>query len=114
MKDIMFDKSYTRSNTIESKLAHALQGVLEPEEAFVNPSSAAAQMDADGYSANELLQLAYDSVEDEIDGLRKELRLLRQQHRSQEERLERRIIQKDALRRKILDSATQPHVNTEG
>jgi len=114
MKDIMFDNSYRRSDTIESKLAHALQGVLEPEDVCVDPTSAAAQMDADGYSANELLQLAYDSVEDEIEGLRKELRLLRQQHRSQEERLERRIIQKEALRRKIVDSATQPHVDPEG
>ena len=52
-------------------------------------------------------------MENEIDALRKELRLLRQKHRAQEERLERRIIQKETLRRKIVDSATESHVTPE-
>jgi hypothetical protein len=113
MKDMMFDNPRSRSDTIEARLAHALRVVHEPQGAFVDPPSAEPQTDAAGYSANELLQLAYDSVENEIEVLRKELRLLRQQHRTQEERLERRIIQKEALRRKIVDSATEPAVTPE-
>lgn len=88
---------------LERRLAQALN-----ENAQSLPSgapSAASATDLDGISSRELLQMAYDSVESELDGLRAELRVVRQRHQVEEERLQRRIAQKEALRRKILASA---------
>lgn len=60
------------------------------------------------FTRTELLQLAYDKVEQEMEEIRSELRLLREKHRVEEDRLERRLIQKTALRKKILAQADQP------
>ena len=114
MKDIMLDRNQSRSEVIEAQLAQALRGMHEAEGTFIDPAAAVPQPDSDGYSANELLQLAYDSVENEIEVLRKELRQLRQAHRAQEDRVERRILQKEALRRKIVDSAAESPVTSAG
>ena len=57
------------------------------------------------YSASELLQMAYDKVEREIEQINAEMRQLRQKHRNEEERVQRRLIQKSALRQKILEQA---------
>ena len=100
----MYNDNQSQRRMIETTLARALDAFSAQEvaaDAFPPPLEAAG----DNYSAKELLQLAYDSVEAEIDELRSELRLLRQKHRAEEDRIQRRIIQKDALRRKILDAA---------
>ena len=58
------------------------------------------------YSGTELYQLAYQRVEDELDSLRGEMRRLREKHKAAEAALDRRILHKEALRRKIIASAT--------
>jgi bacterioferritin (cytochrome b1) len=56
-------------------------------------------------SARELLQMAWDRSEEEIEALQAELRLLRQQHQSEERRLLARINEKKRLQRELLERA---------
>ncbi len=62
-------------------------------------------IDLTEFSENELLQMAYDKIEDEIEIIKAELRALRQKHRLEEERIERRLAKKTATRQQIIDQA---------
>lgn len=101
----MHNEGRAQQESIEETLARALRNAGETDRSAMLDREPANADGVDGYSAQELLQLAYDSVEDEIDALRTELRLVRQKHRTEEERIERRLLQKEALRRKIIDAA---------
>ena len=56
-------------------------------------------------SSRELLQLAWDRAEEEIEALQAELRLLRQRHQEAERQLLARIHQRKRLQQTILESA---------
>jgi len=56
-------------------------------------------------SSRELLQLAWDRAQEEIEALQAELRLLRQRHQEAERQLLARIHQRKRLQQTILDSA---------
>lgn len=101
----MHNEGRAQLESIEATLAQALRNSGETESSVMLESAPLSHDHEDGYSAQQLLQLAYDSVEDEIDQLRTELRLVRQKHRDEEQRIERRLIQKEALRRKIIEAA---------
>jgi len=91
---------------IESQFQSALREQNLNSELSQNTSTIDKEtIDVSHYSKNELLQLAYDKVEEEIQDINSELRELREKHRKEEERLERRLIQKTAFRQKIIDQA---------
>ena len=84
---------------VERRLAQALSGLGgAPETA---PTTVA---DGD-VSARDLLQLACDRAEEEIEALQTELRLLRQRHQDAERQLLARIHQRKRLQQTILESA---------
>lgn len=62
----------------------------------------------DEVSARELLQLAWDRTEQEIEVLQTELRLIRQRHREAERHLLARINERKRLQQEILESAGEP------
>jgi flagellar biosynthesis chaperone FliJ len=62
----------------------------------------------EGVSSRELLQLAWDRAEQEIDELQAELRRLRQSHQEAERQLLARIGQRKRLQQAILESAGEP------
>jgi len=102
-------KYYNNKNSsdIELQLTEAFrdmasQPVLSPADVEENNN-----LDLSDYSSSELLQLAYDRVESEIDDLQSEMRKLRERHKAEELAIERRLIQKNALRNKILAEAAQ-------
>ena len=106
----MFENNRNQRELIESQLSEALRQA--PDADYSEPAERLLeQSDTTGYSSTELLQLAYDTVENELSGLRTELRLLREKHRLEQDRIERRIIQREALRRKILASAPKQSDN---
>ena len=56
-------------------------------------------------SSRDLLQLAWDRAQEEIEALQAELRLLRQRHQEAERQLLARIHQRKRLQQTILESA---------
>jgi hypothetical protein len=84
---------------VERRLAQALSGLGAAAETV--PATVA---DGD-VSARDLLQLAWDRAEEEIEALQAELRLLRQRHQEAERQLLARIHQRKRLQQTILDSA---------
>lgn len=67
----------------------------------------------DNTSSRELLQLAWDRAQQEIDELQAELRLLRQRHQEAERRLLARINQRKRLQQTMLESACEPEAGVE-
>jgi bacterioferritin (cytochrome b1) len=90
------------SRHAEQRLAKALRGLGAPDQTV--PASI---LDQD-VSSRDLLQLAWDRAEREIDELQTELRLLRQRHQEAERRLLARIAERRRLQQTILDSAGAP------
>ena len=90
------------SRHAEQRLTQALRGLGAPDQTV--PASI---LDEDA-STRELLQLAWDRAEREIDELQTELRLLRQRHQEAERRLLARIAERRRLQQTILDSAGEP------
>ena len=90
------------SRHAEQRLAQALRGLGAPDQTV--PASI---LDED-MSSRDLLQLAWDRAEREIDELQTELRLLRQRHQEAERRLLARIAERRRLQQTILDSAGEP------
>jgi hypothetical protein len=84
---------------VERRLAQALSGLGAAAE-----TAPAAVVDGD-VSARDLLQLAWDRAEEEIEALQTELRQLRQRHQEAERHLLARIHQRKRLQQTILDSA---------
>lgn len=82
---------------IEQRLADALRATA--------PVAADTPVDTSGFSARELLQMAWDRAEEELDQLQSELRRLRQQHQAEERGLLSRINDKKRLQRELLDRA---------
>jgi hypothetical protein len=83
---------------IERQLADALRGQrpVQPETLPV---------DVADLSSRELLQLAWDRAEDELDQLQDELRRMRQRHQAAERDLLARINTKKRLQRELLERA---------
>ena len=84
---------------VERRLAQALSGLgagVETESVTV--------FDGD-VSSRDLLQLAWDRSQEEIEALQAELRLLRQRHQEAERQLLARIHQRKRLQQTILESA---------
>ena len=96
----MLDSKHTNTQlvrNIEKRLSEALEGIdLEPvvEESVV-----------EDLSSRELLQMAWDRAEREIDELRTELRILQQRHREAERELVSRINERKRLQQQILEAA---------
>jgi hypothetical protein len=97
----MFDTNRDTSH-IEKRLAEALSGINVEMEAMVEEP-----LDID-LSARELLQMAWDRAEQEVDELRTELRIMQQRHREAERTLVTRINQRKRLQQQILESAGEP------
>lgn len=96
----MFDGDNTDAQhvrNIERRLSDALDGIE-----FEIPVGERAFQDL---SSRELLQMAWDRAEREIDELHTELRILQQRHREAERRLAARINQRKRLQQQILDAA---------
>ena len=83
---------------IEQRLGMALR---ESEVAGADLSD----LDTSGLSARDLLQLAWDRAEEELDGLQTELRQLRQRHQAEERSLLSRINEKKRLQRELVERA---------
>jgi len=84
---------------VERRLAQALSGLgagVETESVTVSDGDV---------SSRDLLQLAWDRAQEEIEALQAELRLLRQRHQEAERQLLARIHQRKRLQQTILDSA---------
>lgn len=95
------------SRQVEQRLARALRGVDAAAQAM--PERA---LDEDT-SSRELLQLAWDRAQQEIDELQTELRLLRQRHQEAERRLLAQINQRKRLQQTMLDTAREPEAGVE-
>lgn len=81
---------------IEKRLANALRESTSRE---TEPVTEAPR----DLSARELLQMAWDRSEEELDQLRAELRILRQRHQAEERTLLARINEKKRLQRELLE-----------
>ena len=84
---------------IERQLAEALRGPEMPTEVTEH------KPDLKDVSSRELLQMAWDKAEKELDDLNGDLRRLRQQFRDQEQTLLNRINQKKRLQQSLLTHA---------
>ena len=94
----MFDTNNNRDTShIEKRLAEALKGIDVEVEAIVEEPI--------DLSSRELLQMAWDRAEQEVDELRTELRIMQQRHREAERTLIARINQRKRLQQQILESA---------
>jgi bacterioferritin (cytochrome b1) len=100
----MLDSNNINSGrNIERRLAEAL---ANPDDAKLE---AADKRCADNdLSSRELLQMAWDRAEQEIDELRTQLRIMQQRHRESERCLISRINQRKRLKQQILQSASEP------
>jgi hypothetical protein len=87
---------------VERRLAQALSGLGTAAE-----TAPATVVDGD-VSARDLLQLAWDRAEEEIEALQTELRLMRQRHQEDERQLLARINHRKRLQQQILDNAVEP------
>ena len=100
----MLDSNNINSGrNIERRLAEAL---ASPDDGKLE---AADKAPADNdLSSRELLQMAWDRAEQEIDELHTQLRILQQRHREAERNLISRINDRKRLQRQILESADEP------
>jgi hypothetical protein len=85
---------------IENRLAMALQAVSSEELTDADDGAEVGSL-----SSRELLQMAWDKAEEELDALQTELRLLKLRHAEQERALLSRINEKKRLQRDLLDRA---------
>lgn len=92
---------YPHPADIERQLAEALQAPV------VTVDSDQEHCEVDDVSSQELLQMAWDKTEKELDDLNGTLRRLRQQFRDQEQSLLNRISQKKRLQQALLEHAPQ-------
>jgi len=92
---------------VEQRLARALL------DAGSAPQALPEKVLDDNTSSRELLQLAWDRAQQEIDELQAELRLLRQRHQEAERRLLARVNQRKRLQRAMLESAREPEDGVE-
>lgn len=93
----MFDTN--NRDMVEKRLAEALKGIdVEVEAVIDEPTDTAL-------TSRDLLQLAWDRAEQEVDALRTELRIMQQRHREAERNLVARINQRKRLQQQILESA---------
>lgn len=90
------------SRQVEQRLARALRAVDVPPQAMPQ------DFPEEDASSRELLQLAWDRAQQEIDELHAELRLLRQRHQDAERALLARITQRKRLQQQILENAGDP------
>jgi hypothetical protein len=90
---------------IERQLAEAFRGAELVREETIDRSL------VDDVSSRELLQMAWDKAEKELDELNAALRRLRQQFRDEEQTLLNRINQKKRLQQSLLEHAP-PAANT--
>lgn len=90
--------SVSRVVEIEQRLGSALR---ESEVTNANLSAP----DTSDLSARELLQMAWDRAEEELDELQTALRRLRQQHQMEERMLLSRINEKKRLQRELVERA---------
>jgi hypothetical protein len=90
------------SRHAEQRLAQVLRGLGAPDQ-----TGSASILDED-VSSRDLLQLAWDRAEREIDELQTELRLLRQRHQEAERRSLARVAERRRLQQTIVDSAGEP------
>jgi hypothetical protein len=98
----MLDSNNTNNVTnIERRLSEALNGSDVGLERIIEAPA------DDDLSSRELLQMAWDRAEQEIDELRTELRILQQRHREAERHLISRINDRKRLQRQILESADE-------
>mgnify|MGYP002064365059 CR=1 FL=1 len=93
----MFDTN--RYDVVEKRLAEALKDIDVEVEAIVEEPV--------DVSSRELLQMAWDRAEQEVDELRTELRILQQRHREAERTLVARINQRKRLQQQILAGRLQ-------
>jgi hypothetical protein len=98
----MFTRNNRDVSTIEKRLAEAFKGLDVEVEALPEQAS-----DTD-LSSRELLQMAWDRAEQEVDELRTELRIMQQRHREAERNLIARINRRKRLQQQILGSAGEP------
>lgn len=85
---------------IESRLAEALQAASTREGVATVQGE-----DVGGLSSRELLQMAWDKAEQELEALQSELRRMRQRHAEEERALLSRINEKKRLQRNLLERA---------
>lgn len=64
-----------------------------------------SDIDTSDFSARDLLQLAWDRAEQELDTLHTELRQMRQRHQAEERLLLSRINEKKRLQRELVERA---------
>ena len=86
---------------IERRLAEALQ---QPSEAPEQRSNLKVTAD-EHLSSQDLLQMAWDKAEQELEQLKTELRLLRQQHEVKEKALMHKIYEKKRLQKALIERA---------
>jgi len=98
----MFDTSNRDIGDIEKSLAEALNSLDVEIEPVVDHEPAVSSL-----SSRELLQMAWDRAEREIDDLRTELRIMQQRHQEAERHLIARINQRKRLQQQILESADE-------
>ncbi len=86
------------ADAIERRLAEALRGQrpLQPEPEAVDTAD---------FTSRELLQMAWDRAEAELDELQTELRRMRQRHQESERALLTRVNEKKRLQRELLERA---------
>ena len=98
----MLDSNNTNNVTnIERRLSEALNGSDVGLERIIEAPA------DDDLSSRELLQMAWDRAEQEIDEMRTELRILQQRHSEAERNLISRINDRKRLQRQILESADE-------
>jgi hypothetical protein len=90
------------SAQIERRLAEALR-----DPGPVEQRAGTEAVDVEELSSRELLQMAWDRTEDELDQLQAELRRLRQLHQEQERALLARINEKKRLQKQLLEHAPE-------
>ena len=87
---------------IERRLAEAL---ASPEVAELE--AAKKESADDDLSSRELLQMAWDRAEQEIDELHTQLRIMQQRHQEAERNLISHINERKRLKQQILESASE-------
>lgn len=95
------------SRQVERRLARALRSV------GVGPQAIPEHFLDEDTSSRDLLQLAWDRAQQEIDELQTELRLLRQRHQEAERKLLAQINQRKRLQQTMLDTAREPEAEVE-
>ena len=94
------------TDAIERRLAEALR---DQRPSHQLPSAEQMQVDTAELSSRELLQMAWDRAEMELDELQTELRRMRQKHQDAERALLMRINEKKYLQRELVARAGDDH-----